>query len=62
VQRELVSVDGLGVEAPADWKHLETPGTYLGHGRSERFGPADSATLEITFSEPGAEAYAFTFG
>jgi thiol-disulfide isomerase/thioredoxin len=46
VQRELVSVEGLGVEAAADWNHLETPETYLGYGRSERFTPADDATLE----------------
>ena len=46
VQRELVSVEGLGVEAAADWNHLQTPETYLGYGRSERFTPADGATLE----------------
>jgi thiol-disulfide isomerase/thioredoxin len=46
VQRELVSVEGLGVEAAADWDHLQTPETYLGYGRSERFAPGDSATLE----------------
>jgi thiol-disulfide isomerase/thioredoxin len=46
VQRELVSVEGRGVEAAADWEHLQTPETYLGYGRSERFAPADSATLE----------------
>ena len=46
VQRELVSVEGLGVEAAADWNHLQTPETYLGYGRSERFTPADDATLE----------------
>jgi len=46
VQRELVSVEGLGVEAAADWDHLQTPETYLGYGRSERFTPAEGATLE----------------
>ena len=46
VQRELVSVEGLGVEAAADWDHLQTPETYLGYGRSERFAPADAATLD----------------
>jgi hypothetical protein len=46
VRRELVSVEGRGVEAPADWNHLQTPETYLGYGRSERFTPADGATLE----------------
>jgi thiol-disulfide isomerase/thioredoxin len=37
VERELVSVEGLGVEAEADWDHLRTPETYLGYGRSEHF-------------------------
>jgi thiol-disulfide isomerase/thioredoxin len=45
VQRELVSVEGRGVEAAADWNHLQTPETYLGYGRSEHFTPADAATL-----------------
>jgi len=30
VERELVPVDGLGVEAEADWDDLRTPETYLG--------------------------------
>ena len=34
VERELVSVEGLGVEAAADWDHLRTPETYLGYWRS----------------------------
>ena len=46
VDRELVSVEGRGVEAAADWNHLQTPETYLGYSRSERFTPADDATLE----------------
>jgi thiol-disulfide isomerase/thioredoxin len=36
VERELVSVEGLGVEAEADWDHLRTPETYLGYGRGDR--------------------------
>jgi thiol-disulfide isomerase/thioredoxin len=36
VQRELVMVEGLGVEAQADWEHLQTPETYLGYARGER--------------------------
>jgi hypothetical protein len=44
--RELVPVEGLGVEAPADRDHLQTPETYLGYGRSERFTPADGAAFE----------------
>jgi thiol-disulfide isomerase/thioredoxin len=36
VERELVSVEGVGVEAEADWEHLRTPETYLGSARGER--------------------------
>jgi hypothetical protein len=46
VQRELVSVEGRGVEAPADWDHLQTPETYLGYGRSERFSSADGVAFD----------------
>jgi thiol-disulfide isomerase/thioredoxin len=35
VDRKLVSVEGLGVEAEADWDHLRTPETYLGYARGE---------------------------
>ena len=37
VERTLVSVKGLGVEAEADWQDLQTPETYLGYGRGQRF-------------------------
>ena len=37
VERQLVSVEGAGVEAAADWEHLRTPETYFGHLRSEQF-------------------------
>jgi thiol-disulfide isomerase/thioredoxin len=50
VKRELVPVEGLGVEAEADWDHLRTPETYLGYGRSERFASRDRAA----FDERGA--------
>jgi thiol-disulfide isomerase/thioredoxin len=46
VERELVSVEGLGVEAEADWDHLRTPETYLGHGRSEHFASPDGAAFD----------------
>jgi thiol-disulfide isomerase/thioredoxin len=36
VEREPVSVEGVGVEAEADWDHLRTPETYLGSWRRER--------------------------
>jgi thiol-disulfide isomerase/thioredoxin len=35
VERELVSVEGTGVEAEADWENLRTPETYLGSARGE---------------------------
>jgi hypothetical protein len=35
-----ISAEGRGLEAAADWRNLETPETYLGHARAERFaGP-----------------------
>ena len=43
VERELVSAEGRGVEAEADWDHLRTPETYLGHGRGERFASPRAA-------------------
>ena len=37
VEREPVPVEGLGVEAAADWDHLRTPETYLGYERTAQF-------------------------
>jgi thiol-disulfide isomerase/thioredoxin len=45
VEREHVSVEGLGVEAQADWDHLRTPETYLGHARGERFASLERLPL-----------------
>ena len=45
VERELVSVEGVGVEAEADWDHLLTSETYLGNGRGERFASAERLPL-----------------
>jgi thiol-disulfide isomerase/thioredoxin len=39
VAHELVSVDGRGAEAPADWASLRSPETYVGFGQAERFVP-----------------------
>jgi thiol-disulfide isomerase/thioredoxin len=36
VERELISVEGQGVEKAADWDHLRTPETYLGYARSDQ--------------------------
>jgi thiol-disulfide isomerase/thioredoxin len=46
VDREHVAVEGLGVEAEADWRHLETPETYLGDRRGERFASPGGAAFE----------------
>jgi hypothetical protein len=46
VERELVSVEGVGVEAEADWDHLRTPETYLGYERSAQFASPDGAALD----------------
>jgi len=46
VERELVSVQGVGVEAEADWDHLRTPETYLGYGRSEQFASPGGAAVD----------------
>jgi thiol-disulfide isomerase/thioredoxin len=46
VARDLVSVEGVGVEARADWDHLQTPETYLGYGRSEQFASSRDAALD----------------
>ena len=53
IERELVRVMGHGVEAEADWEHLRTPETYLGHARSEHFASPERALF------PGRRAYAF---
>jgi thiol-disulfide isomerase/thioredoxin len=45
IERELVSVEGVGVEAAADWDHLLTPETYLGQARGERSASPDRLPL-----------------
>jgi thiol-disulfide isomerase/thioredoxin len=46
LERALVSVEGLGVEAEADWAHLRTPETYLGYERSEHFASPEGAAFD----------------
>jgi thiol-disulfide isomerase/thioredoxin len=45
VERELVSVEGVGAEAEADWDHLRTPETYLGYARGQQAAPRDGLSL-----------------
>jgi thiol-disulfide isomerase/thioredoxin len=51
VERELVSVAGLGVEAEADWDHLHTPETYLGFGRTGQLAPPDEPPERLRLNE-----------
>ena len=46
VDRPLDDVEGLGVEAEADWNNLRTPETYVGYGRGEHFASPDGAGFE----------------
>jgi thiol-disulfide isomerase/thioredoxin len=43
VDRELVSVDGRGVEAAADWGNLKSPENYVGYARTENFASPGGA-------------------
>jgi thiol-disulfide isomerase/thioredoxin len=45
VERELTTVESVGVEAQADWDHLRTPETYVGYGRSSQFASPQRAVL-----------------
>jgi thiol-disulfide isomerase/thioredoxin len=45
VDRDLVDVVGVGVEAEADWGHLRSPETYLGYSRGERRASPDRLDL-----------------
>jgi thiol-disulfide isomerase/thioredoxin len=45
IEREPVFVEGVGVEAAADWVHLDTPETYLGYARSDQLPSPNSAGL-----------------
>jgi hypothetical protein len=45
VERDLVSVEAVGVEAQAEWDNLRTPETYLGYARGERFASPGGAAF-----------------
>jgi len=45
VGRELVSVDGKGAEAAADWSSLKSPENYVGYDRTENFASPGGAVL-----------------
>jgi hypothetical protein len=39
----VVSVDGRGFEAAADWSSLRSPETYVGYDRTQSFASPDAA-------------------
>ena len=47
IERDLVSVEPVGVEAQADWDHLGTPETYLGYARGAGHAPVPPADLPL---------------
>jgi thiol-disulfide isomerase/thioredoxin len=48
IDREPVPVEGLGVEAAADWDHVRTPETYLGYERTAQFALPVGAAFDKT--------------
>jgi thiol-disulfide isomerase/thioredoxin len=59
IERELISVEGVGDEAEADWDDLSTPETYLGWARGERSddwalsGKWSTEREAVVLDEPG---------
>jgi thiol-disulfide isomerase/thioredoxin len=47
IERDPVPVEGVGIEAEADWDDLETPETYLGRARGERRTDASPDRLGV---------------
>jgi thiol-disulfide isomerase/thioredoxin len=43
VGQALVSVEGVGIEAAADWDSLKSPENYVGYGRAENFASPGGA-------------------
>jgi hypothetical protein len=56
VERQSVPVEGLGVEAAADWEHLRTPETYLGYWRSGQFASPQRPALDDSLAYALPEA------
>jgi thiol-disulfide isomerase/thioredoxin len=54
IDRELVSVEGVGVEAEADWHHLRSPETYLGLASRERYVPPGEGLRRNDWTLAGA--------
>src|SRR5207237_681754 len=46
IDKKLVSVDGRGAEAAADWGSLKSPENYVGYERTENFASPGGAVLD----------------
>jgi thiol-disulfide isomerase/thioredoxin len=46
IERELAAVEGVGVEAEADWDQLRTSETYLGYGRGNGLASPNGQSLD----------------
>jgi thiol-disulfide isomerase/thioredoxin len=51
VERALSSVQPAGVEAEADWEHLQSPETYLGYDRGERLQSEDGVPDRLRLND-----------
>jgi thiol-disulfide isomerase/thioredoxin len=47
IERELTAVEGVGVEAEADWDQVRTPETYLGYGRGYGLASPNGQSLDV---------------
>ena len=59
---DLVDVEPRGLEVAADWRHLRTPETYLGYGRTSGFAAEDVARLDAPMAYAAAAAPAQRVG
>jgi thiol-disulfide isomerase/thioredoxin len=46
ISREPLSVEGRGLEAPADWRNLRSGENYVGYGRSQNFASLGGVTVD----------------
>ena len=47
IGKDIVSVAGRGIEAPADWDSLRSPETYLGYTRAANFASPGGASRDV---------------
>jgi hypothetical protein len=55
LEQDLVSVEPVGFEVPADWSTLRTPETYVSYGRSAGFASPEAARYHESHAYPAAD-------